>query len=95
LATSEAQLRTHYEYGPVRDFLTYPYETNAVDWVITNPPFDLLSSSFSGCSLFALRRVCLLYGCISYRLTVPALNLHPRYNIAQTTTIDVIIPPRR
>ena len=31
----------HYGYGPVRDFLTYPYEMNAVDWVITNPPFRL------------------------------------------------------
>lgn len=31
----------HYGYGPVRDFLTFPYETNAVDWVITNPPFRL------------------------------------------------------
>lgn len=31
----------HYGYGPVRDFLTYPYETNAADWVITNPPFRL------------------------------------------------------
>lgn len=30
-----------YGYGEVRDFLTYPYETNAVDWVITNPPFRL------------------------------------------------------
>jgi hypothetical protein len=30
-----------YGYGPVRDFLTYPFETNAVDWVITNPPFRL------------------------------------------------------
>lgn len=30
-----------YGYGPVRDYLTYPYETNAVDWVITNPPFRL------------------------------------------------------
>lgn len=30
-----------YGYGTVRDFLTYPYETNAVDWVITNPPFRL------------------------------------------------------
>ena len=30
-----------YGYAPVRDFLTYPYETNAVDWVITNPPFRL------------------------------------------------------
>lgn len=31
----------HYGYGPVRDFLTHPYERNAVDWVITNPPFRL------------------------------------------------------
>jgi hypothetical protein len=31
----------HYGYGTVRDFLTYPYEMNAVDWVITNPPFRL------------------------------------------------------
>lgn len=30
-----------YGYGPIRDYLTYPYETNAVDWVITNPPFRL------------------------------------------------------
>ena len=27
-----------------------------------------------------------------YRLTVPAINLQPRYNIAPTTTIDVLIP---
>ncbi|HEX8571806.1 MAG TPA: hypothetical protein VF759_03540 [Allosphingosinicella sp.] len=30
-----------YGYAPVRDFLSYPYETNAVDWIITNPPFRL------------------------------------------------------
>jgi hypothetical protein len=30
-----------YGYGDIRDFLTYPYEANAVDWVITNPPFRL------------------------------------------------------
>ncbi len=30
-----------YGYAQQRDFLTYPYETNAVDWVITNPPFRL------------------------------------------------------
>lgn len=30
-----------YGYGPVRDYLSYPYETKAVDWVITNPPFRL------------------------------------------------------
>jgi putative SOS response-associated peptidase YedK len=27
-----------------------------------------------------------------YRLTVPAINLQPRYNIPPTTTIDVVIP---
>lgn len=39
----EVRCSDAYEYGyaPVRDFLTYPYETNAVDWVITNPPFRL------------------------------------------------------
>ena len=31
----------HYGFGEIRDFLTYPCETNAVDWVITNPPFRL------------------------------------------------------
>lgn len=30
-----------YGYGQIRDFLEHPYETNAVDWVITNPPFRL------------------------------------------------------
>lgn len=30
-----------YGYGPIRDFLAYPFETNSVDWVITNPPFRL------------------------------------------------------
>lgn len=31
----------NYQFGPIRDYLDYPYETNAVDWVITNPPFRL------------------------------------------------------
>jgi len=30
-----------YGYGPVRDFLTYPFGVGSVDWVITNPPFRL------------------------------------------------------
>ena len=30
-----------YGYGSVRDYLAVPYEANAVDWVITNPPFRL------------------------------------------------------
>lgn len=31
----------YYGFGPVRDYLATPYEANAVDWVITNPPFRL------------------------------------------------------
>jgi len=31
----------HYGFGPVRDFLTFPYEYKSHDWVITNPPFRL------------------------------------------------------
>ena len=30
-----------YGYGKVEDFLTSPYRTGEVDWVITNPPFRL------------------------------------------------------
>jgi hypothetical protein len=30
-----------YGYGEKRDFLTYSYTANSVDWVITNPPFRL------------------------------------------------------
>ncbi|WP_314188792.1 hypothetical protein [Paracoccus yeei] len=30
-----------YGFAPVRDFLSYPYEAGAHDWVITNPPFRL------------------------------------------------------
>jgi hypothetical protein len=40
-----------YGYADVRDFLTYPYETNAVDWVITNPPFRLAEE-------FVVRALC-------------------------------------
>ncbi|MSO70981.1 MAG: SAM-dependent methyltransferase [Alphaproteobacteria bacterium] len=30
-----------YGYGPIRDFLTFPFAMNSSDWVITNPPFRL------------------------------------------------------
>tara|TARA_R110000764_G_scaffold42824_8_gene96418 strand:+ start:223 stop:681 length:459 start_codon:yes stop_codon:yes gene_type:complete len=30
-----------YGYGKVEDFLTSPYRTGKVDWIITNPPFRL------------------------------------------------------
>jgi hypothetical protein len=40
---SEVTAADAYEYGhsDVRDFLTYPYKSASVDWVITNPPFRL------------------------------------------------------
>src|SRR3954451_3400351 len=37
-----------YGYGCIRDYLACPHETNACDWVITNPPFRL-------CEEFILR----------------------------------------
>ena len=39
--TVESSDAFKYGYGKQRDFLAYPYETNSVDWVITNPPFKL------------------------------------------------------
>jgi hypothetical protein len=37
----EASDAYDYSYGSIRDYLACPYETNASDWVITNPPFRL------------------------------------------------------
>ncbi|MBN9006199.1 MAG: SAM-dependent methyltransferase [Rhizobiales bacterium] len=37
----EASDAHSYGYGPVRDYLSVPYEASTVDWVITNPPFRL------------------------------------------------------
>jgi hypothetical protein len=39
----EVRCSDAYDYGfeEVRDFLTFPFEINAVDWIITNPPFRL------------------------------------------------------
>jgi hypothetical protein len=50
----------HYGYAPVRDFLTYPYETNAVDWVITNPPFRLAEEFVARAFRVARRGVAIL-----------------------------------
>jgi len=44
-----------YGYGCVRDYLEVPYEANAVDWVITNPPFRL-AEEFVQRSLIVARR---------------------------------------
>jgi hypothetical protein len=50
----------HYGYGPVQDFLTYPYEANAVDWVITNPPFRLAEEFVARASRIARKGVAIL-----------------------------------
>ena len=44
-----------YGYGAVRNYLDVPYEANAVDWVITNPPFRL-AQDFVHRSLVVARR---------------------------------------
>lgn len=44
-----------YGYGDVRDYLELPHEANAVDWVITNPPFRL-AEEFVHRSLIVARR---------------------------------------
>jgi hypothetical protein len=44
-----------YGYGSVRNYLEIPYEANAVDWVITNPPFRL-AEDFVHRSLVVARR---------------------------------------
>ena len=44
-----------YGYGPMRDYLTCPYEAGSVDWVITNPPFRL-AEEFVLRSLIVARR---------------------------------------
>jgi hypothetical protein len=49
-----------YGYAPVRDFLTYPYETGSVDWVITNPPFRLAEQFVLRATPVARRGVAIL-----------------------------------
>jgi hypothetical protein len=49
-----------YGYGEVRNFLEYPHETNAVDWIITNPPFRLAEEFVMQALLVARRGVAIL-----------------------------------
>src|SRR5271165_653642 len=50
----------HYGFAPVRDFLTYPYETGSHDWVITNPPFRLAEDFVIRAMMVAKRGVAIL-----------------------------------
>ena len=62
-----------YHYGEVRDYLTYPYETNAVDWVITNPPFRLAEE-------FVLRSLCVARRGVAILARTVFLESVGRYN---------------
>ena len=50
----------YYGYGKVRDYITYPYTTDAVDWVITNPPFRLAEEFVTKSLVVARRGVAIL-----------------------------------
>jgi hypothetical protein len=51
-----------YDYGfvQVRDFLTFPYEINTADWIITNPPFRLAEEFVLRALAIARRGVAIL-----------------------------------
>lgn len=50
----------HYGYAPVRDFLTFPYEAQSHDWVITNPPFRLAEEFVERALVVARKGVAIL-----------------------------------
>ncbi|GAA0589026.1 hypothetical protein GCM10008943_00090 [Paenochrobactrum glaciei] len=49
-----------YGYAPIRDFLTYPYEAQSHDWVITNPPFRLAEEFVERALVVARKGVAIL-----------------------------------
>lgn len=50
----------HYSFAPVRDFLTFPYEAQSHDWVITNPPFRLAEEFVERALVVARKGVAIL-----------------------------------
>lgn len=50
----------HYGFAPVRDFLTFPYEAQSHDWVITNPPFRLAEEFVERALVVARKGVAIL-----------------------------------
>lgn len=49
-----------YGFGPIRDFLDYPFEIGSHDWVITNPPFRLAEDFVQRALIVARRGVAML-----------------------------------
>ncbi|MDG4885709.1 SAM-dependent methyltransferase, partial [Mesorhizobium sp. WSM4884] len=49
-----------YGFGKVRDFLSFPYEAQSHDWVITNPPFRLAEDFIERAFIVARKGVAIL-----------------------------------
>lgn len=58
--TIDAADAYHYGFGPIRDFLTYPYEARSHDWVVTNPPFRLAEEFVERALVVARKGVAIL-----------------------------------
>lgn len=49
-----------YGFGKIRDFLSFPYEAQSHDWIITNPPFRLAEDFIERAMVVARRGVAIL-----------------------------------
>jgi hypothetical protein len=77
-----------YGFGSVRDYLTVPYEANAVDWVITNPPFRLAEDFVQRSLIVARKGVAILARTVFIESVGRYRNLflpHPPCRFAQFT----------
>ncbi|TIW77624.1 MAG: SAM-dependent methyltransferase, partial [Mesorhizobium sp.] len=59
-AEVEAADAYYYGFGKVRDFLSFPYEAQSHDWVITNPPFRLAEDFIERAMVVARKGVAVL-----------------------------------
>lgn len=77
-----------YGFGSVRDYLAVPYEANAVDWVITNPPFRLAEEFVLRSLIVARKGVAILARTVFIESVGRYRNLflkHPPHRFAQFT----------
>jgi hypothetical protein len=77
-----------YGFGSVRDYLAVPYEANAVDWVITNPPFRLAEEFVLRSLIVARKGVAILARTVFIESVGRYRNLflrHPPCRFAQFT----------
>ncbi|MET4283578.1 SAM-dependent methyltransferase [Bradyrhizobium sp. LA6.12] len=77
-----------YGFASVRDYLAVPYEANAVDWVITNPPFRLAEEFVLRSLIVARKGVAILARTVFIESVGRYKNLflqHPPCRFAQFT----------